>query len=78
MQREGVHKRILARVPVHYFALVRLLFIFRRVRSEPLLRRHFLANLHRLALAEWMLGADAVRYAVKRPPLRGQGAESFR
>lgn len=78
VQREGAHKRILARAPVHYFALVRLLFIWRRVRSIPELRRPFLRNLHRLVLAEWTLGADAVRYAVRRPPLRGQGAESFR
>jgi glycosyltransferase involved in cell wall biosynthesis len=78
VQREGLHKRILARVPLHYFALVRLLFIWRRVRSIPELRRPFLANLHRLVLAEWTLGADAVRYAVRRPPLRGQGAETFR
>jgi glycosyltransferase involved in cell wall biosynthesis len=78
VQREGLHKRILARVPLHYFALVRLLFIWRRVRSEPELRRPFLANLHRLALAEWTLGLDAIRYAVRRPPLHGQGAESFR
>jgi glycosyltransferase involved in cell wall biosynthesis len=78
IQREGLHKRILARVPLHYFALVRLLFIFRRVRGEPALRRPFLRNLHRLVLAEWTLGADAVRYAFRRPPLEGQGVESFR
>lgn len=78
VQREGLHKRVLARAPLHYFALVRLLFIWRRVRSIPELRRPFLANLHRLVLAEWMLGLDAVRYALRRPPLRGQGAESFR
>jgi glycosyltransferase involved in cell wall biosynthesis len=78
VQREGLHKRILARVPLHYFALVRLLFIFRRIRSTPALRRPFLANLHRLVLAEWTLGADAVRYALRRPPLHGQGAETFR
>jgi glycosyltransferase involved in cell wall biosynthesis len=78
VQREGLHKRILARVPLHYFALVRLLFIFRRVRSLPGLRRPFLSNLHRLVLAEWLLGADAVRYAFRRPPLHGQGDETFR
>jgi glycosyltransferase involved in cell wall biosynthesis len=78
VQREGLHKRVLARVPLHYFALVRLLFIWRRVRSIPELRRPFLANLHRLVLAEWTLGADAVRYAVRRPPLHGQGDDSFR
>lgn len=78
VQREGLHKRILARVPVHYFALVRLLFIFSRVRAYPWLLRPFLANLHRLVLAEWTLGLDAVRYAVRRPPLEGQGTDSFR
>jgi glycosyltransferase involved in cell wall biosynthesis len=78
VQREGLHKRILARAPVHYFALVRLLFIWQRVRSTPSLRRPFLANLHRLVLAEWTLGLDALRYAVRRPPLHGQGEESFR
>jgi mycofactocin glycosyltransferase len=78
IQREGLHKRILARAPVHYFALVRLLFIFRRVRAHPGLLRPFLANLHRLVLAEWTLGLDALRYAVRRPPLHGQGADGFR
>jgi glycosyltransferase involved in cell wall biosynthesis len=78
VQREGVHKRVLARVPIHYFALVRLLFIFRRVRAYPDLLRPFLANLHRLVLAEWTLGLDALRYAVRRPPLRGQGRDRFR
>jgi glycosyltransferase involved in cell wall biosynthesis len=78
VQREGTHKRFLARVPLHYFALVRLLFIWRRVHSIPELRHPFLHNLHRLVLAEWLLGADAVRYAIRRPPLQGQGAESFR
>ena len=78
VQREGLHKRILARMPVHYFALVRLLFIYRRIRSDAWLRRPFLANLHRLVLAEWTLGADAVRYAIRRPPLHGQGDDTFR
>ena len=78
VQREGLHKRILARVPLHYFALVRLLVIFRRIRSDPGLRQPFLTNLHRLVLAEWTLGLDALRYAVRRPPLHGQGDDSFR
>lgn len=78
IQREGLHKRILSRAPLHYFALVRLLFIFRRVRGRPELLRPFLANLHRLVLAEWTLGLDALRYAVRRPPLHGQGADGFR
>jgi cellulose synthase/poly-beta-1,6-N-acetylglucosamine synthase-like glycosyltransferase len=78
IQQEGLHKRILARAPVHYFALVRLLFIYRRVRAYPGLLRPFRANLHRLVLAEWTLGLDALRYAVRRPPLHGQGADGFR
>jgi glycosyltransferase involved in cell wall biosynthesis len=78
VQREGLHKRVLARVPLHYFALLRLPVIYRRVRTYPGLQRPFLANLHRLVLAEWTLGFDAVRYAVDRPPLEGQGADSFR
>jgi glycosyltransferase involved in cell wall biosynthesis len=78
IQKEGVHKRFLARVPLHYFALVRLLFIFRRVRAYPQLMRPFVTNLHRLVLAEWTLGADAVRYAVHRPSLRGRGGDAFR
>ena len=78
VQREGLHKRILARVPLHYFALVRLPVIFGRIRSDPGLRQPFLANLHRLVLAEWTLGLDALRYAVRRPPLHGQGDDSFR
>ena len=63
---------------MHYFALVRLLFIYRRIRSDAWFRWHFLANLHRLVLAEWTLGADAVRYAIRRPPLHGQGDDTFR
>jgi glycosyltransferase involved in cell wall biosynthesis len=78
IQREGAHKRILARVPLQYFALARLPIIYRRVRAYPGLQRPFLANLHRLVLAEWTLGFDALRYAVDRPPLHGQGSDSFR
>lgn len=78
IQREGLHKRVLARVPVHYFALVRLPVIFRRLRSQPELRAQFLRNLPRLILAEWTMGLSAVRYAVRRPPLRGHADASFR
>jgi Glycosyl transferase family 2 len=78
VQREGPRKRILARVPVHYFALVRLIAIYRRVRRMPELRGHFLRNLPRLVVAEWMLGASALRYAIRPPPLRGQGGGGFR
>ncbi len=78
VQREGVRKRVLARVPLHYFALVRLLAIYRRVRSSPELRRPFVENVPRLVTAEWALGFSALRYALRRPPLRGQGGGGFR
>ncbi|HSE81415.1 MAG TPA: glycosyltransferase family 2 protein [Gaiellaceae bacterium] len=78
VQREGLHKRVLSRVPVHYFALVRLLPIYRRIRRSPELRSPFLRNLPRLAAAEWTLGASALRYALRRPPLHGQAAGGFR
>ena len=78
VQREGVRKRVLGRVPVHYFALVRLLPIYGRVRRSPELRRPFVRNVPRLVAAEWTLGWSALRYAIRRPPLRGQGGGGFR
>jgi glycosyltransferase involved in cell wall biosynthesis len=78
IQREGVHKRLLARLPVHYFALLRLPVIFRRIRGEPELRAEFIRQLPRLIVAEWMLGASAVRYALRPPPARGQAGRGFR
>jgi glycosyltransferase involved in cell wall biosynthesis len=78
VQREGVRKRMLGRVPVHYFALVRLLPIYGRVRWSPELRRSFVRNVPRLVAAEWTLGWSALRYALRRPPLRGQGGGGFR
>ena len=78
IQREGVHKRFLARLPLHYFALVRLLFISRRLRREPELRAQFRRNLPRMVVAEWTLGLSALRYAVRRPPLRGSAEPRFR
>jgi glycosyltransferase involved in cell wall biosynthesis len=78
VQREAVRKRILARVPVHYFALVRLVAIYRRLRPLPELRARFVRLLPRMVAAEWTLGLYAVRYALRRPPLRGQGGPGFR
>lgn len=72
VQREAHRKRILARVPVHYFALVRLLAVYRRVRSLPEYRVHFIRGLPRMAVAEWTLGRSALRYALRPPPIRGQ------
>jgi len=78
VQREARRKRILARVPVHYFALVRLVAIHRRLRTLPDLRARLVRSLPRLVVAEWTLGAFALRYAVRRPPLRGQSRGGFR
>lgn len=78
VQREARRKRILARVPVHYFVLVRLVAIHRRLRTLPEHRRRFVRLLPRLVLAEWTLGLFALRYALRPPPLRGQGRDGFR
>jgi glycosyltransferase involved in cell wall biosynthesis len=78
IQREGLHKRVLARFPLHYFVLLRLPVIFRRLGTEPELRAQFLRHLPRLVLAEWTMGLSAIRYAVRRPPLRGHADPSFR
>jgi glycosyltransferase involved in cell wall biosynthesis len=78
VQREAARKRIFARVPVHYFTLIRLVAIHRRLRALPELRGRFLRLLPRLALAEWSLGVYAVRYALRPPALRGQSGEGFR
>ena len=58
-------------MPLHYFALVRLPVVYRRIADDPRLRARFLSLLPRLALAEWTLGASALRYAARPPALRG-------
>jgi glycosyltransferase involved in cell wall biosynthesis len=79
VQREGLQKRVFSRVPLHYFALVRLLLIWRRLRDDEQLRPLFVRLLPRLIVAEWALGGAAVKYAVRpRPPLRGQTGSGFR
>lgn len=72
VQREALRKRVLARVPVHYFALVRLLAIYGRVRALPEYRVQFLRGLPRMVVAEWTLGLSALRYVLRPPPIRGQ------
>ena len=78
VQREGLHKRVFSRIPVHYFLLARLPLIYRRLRPDPGLRARFLSLLPRMVVAEWTLGASACRYALHRPPLRGQEGAGFR
>ena len=58
-------------MPLHYFALLRLPVVYRRVADDPFLRSRFVSLLPRLALAEWTLGVSAVRYAARPPALRG-------
>jgi cellulose synthase/poly-beta-1,6-N-acetylglucosamine synthase-like glycosyltransferase len=67
IQRESRLKTIASRVPLHYFALVRLLFMWRRLDGRPDLRRRFLRLLPLLVVAEWTLGISACRYALRRP-----------
>jgi glycosyltransferase involved in cell wall biosynthesis len=74
---EGRARGLLARFPLHHFALVRLPVIYRRLDTQPELRRRFRDYLPRLVVAEWALGASATRYALLPPPARGQGT-SFR
>ncbi len=77
-QLEGLSKRVLSRVPVHYFVLARLPVIWRRVHTVPRLREAYLRHLPHLVVAEWSLGVYALRYCVRRPALRGQDGAGFR
>jgi glycosyltransferase involved in cell wall biosynthesis len=70
VQLEGLRKRVFSRFPIHYFALARLPLIYRRLRHDGELRTRFLRHLPRLILAEWTLGLNALRFALRRPQLR--------
>ena len=74
---EGRATRALRRVPLHYFALLRLPVILRRVAPDRRLRDRFVVLLPRLVIAEWSLGASALHYAVRRPALRGDSQPQF-
>jgi len=74
VQHEGLRKRVLTRLPVHHFALARLPILWRRVRGDEELRRVFLRSLPHLVVCEWSLGIAALRWSVRRPPLRAPGA----
>ena len=56
---------------------MRLPVVYRRIADDPRLRARFLSLLPRLALAEWTLGASAVRYAARPPALRGGPQPQF-
>jgi len=70
VHREGVYKRVLWRVPVHYFVLLRLPRMYARLTADAELRSRFVRLLPWLVVAEWSLGVAALRYTVRRPPLR--------
>jgi glycosyltransferase involved in cell wall biosynthesis len=78
VQREARRKRLLARMPLHYFALARLVWIYRRLSGLPEYRARMIRVLPRMVIAEWSLGTFALRYAVRLPPRRGQGGSGFR
>jgi glycosyltransferase involved in cell wall biosynthesis len=65
---EPFYRRLSPRLPLHYFALLRLPLIYRRVRDDRALRSRFLRLLPWLVVGEWLLGFSALRYA-----LRGTG-----
>ena len=66
-------------MPVHYFALIRLPLIYRRLDEDDELRGWFVRCCPGSMLAEWAMGVSAMRYAVKpRPSLRGQSGQGFR
>jgi glycosyltransferase involved in cell wall biosynthesis len=75
---EGPARRFFARVPLHHFALLRLPVIYRRLAAQPELRSRFLRLLPLLAVAEWTLGASAVRYALLPPEASGHAGSGFR
>lgn len=75
---EGRVRAFFARVPLHHFALLRLPVIYRRLETQPELRRRFRQYLPRLVVAEWTLGASALRYALFPPPTHGQRKGGFR
>jgi cellulose synthase/poly-beta-1,6-N-acetylglucosamine synthase-like glycosyltransferase len=74
---ESRPRRALRGLPLHYFALLRLPVIYRRVAPDHALRDRFVAILPRLGVAEWTLGASALHYAFRRPALRGQAQPQF-
>jgi glycosyltransferase involved in cell wall biosynthesis len=78
LQAEGIRKRFLSRFPVHYFVLARLPIMYRRVRWDAELRRRFLRLLPYLVVAEWALGLSALRYVLRRPPMRGSTSTASR
>jgi glycosyltransferase involved in cell wall biosynthesis len=74
---EPFYRRLSPRLPVHYFALMRLPVIYRRIRHDPALRSRFLRLLPWLVAGEWLLGVSASRYVLRRPDAREAGGREF-
>ncbi|HJQ75550.1 MAG TPA: glycosyltransferase, partial [Gaiellaceae bacterium] len=64
---EPAYRRLSPRLPLHYFALLRLPVIYRRIRHDRALRSRFLRLLPWLVAGEWLLGLSALRYALRSP-----------
>ena len=71
------NRRFFTRVPLHYLLLLRLPGIYRRLAPDAELQRRFVSLLPRLAVAEWTLGASALRYALAPPSPRGGPQPTF-
>jgi len=74
---EPFYRRLSPRFPLHYFALLRLPIIYRRVRSDQQLRERFLRLLPWLIVGEWMYGISASRYVLRQPDRRAPSPQSF-
>ena len=68
--QEPLYRRISPRIPLHYFALLRLPVIYGRIRSDPRLRARFMRLLPWLVAGEWLLGLSALRYVFRAPEAR--------
>ncbi|HEY7018678.1 MAG TPA: glycosyltransferase family 2 protein [Gaiellaceae bacterium] len=64
---EPFYRRLSPRFPLHYFALLRLPVIYRRIRHDPDLSSRFVRLLPWLVVGEWMLGLSASRYVFGAP-----------
>src|SRR5690242_10665128 len=74
---EPFYRRLSPRLPLHYFALMRLPVIYRRLGGQPALRSRFVRVLPWLVVGEWLLGISACRYVLRRPEPREAGGREF-
>jgi len=74
---EPFYRRLSPRLPLHYFALMRLPVIYRRLGGQPDLRSRFVRLLPWLVAGEWLLGISACRYVLRRPEPREAGGRGF-